>query len=92
MRAAARFFRFLLNLQGAVFTDWGVDRERNAVVLHVRRRSHALPRCGQCKEVLRGKITEVPRQWRHLNALTRHHESVQLFGIDCPGLGIVGQL
>lgn len=71
MRAADRFFRFLLDLQGAVFTDWSIDRERSAVVFHVRRRSHALPRCGQCKEVLSGEITEMPRQWRHLNALTR---------------------
>jgi len=71
MRAATGLFRFLLNLQGAVFTGWEIDREKDAVIIRIRRRSNASPRCARCGEVLRGEIKTHARRWRHLNLVAK---------------------
>src|SRR5690606_8511039 len=44
--------------------------EEGAVVIHGRRRSHALPRCSiHGKEILGGRITTKRVRWRHLDVM-----------------------
>ncbi|HEV8355211.1 MAG TPA: ISL3 family transposase, partial [Gemmatimonadales bacterium] len=44
-------------------------RPARTVLLHVRRRSHARPRCTVCRTPLGGTLTTHPRRWRHLDIL-----------------------
>ena len=71
MAAPTRLFRFLLSLQAAVATGWRIDRKRGVLIIFVRRRSHASPRCARCGEKLTGEITSKKRQWRHLDAVRK---------------------
>lgn len=71
MAAPSRLFRFLLSLQAAVVTGWKIDPIEDGLIIRVRRRSHASPRCARCGEVLTGKITRNTRRWRHLDAVSQ---------------------
>jgi transposase len=69
MPALATFFRSVLQVQGAVVEHVALDRPARTVLLHVRRRSHALPRCTVCRTPLGGALTTHPRRWRHLDVV-----------------------
>lgn len=71
MAAPARLFTYLLSLQAAVVTGVHTDHAEGAVVVTIRRRAHAQPRCSRCRQVLTGKITTSKRRWRHLDAIGR---------------------
>jgi transposase len=71
MAAPPRLFRFLLSLQAAVVTGARIDPVEESLIIRVRRRSHASPRCSRCGEVLTGEITCKIRRWRHLDAISR---------------------
>ncbi len=62
-----RLLRFVLNLQGAIVLSGRVDLDNTAVVVTVRRRSNAKPRCPVCDTVLGGAIRTKTARWRHLD-------------------------
>ena len=70
MRALVVFLRFVLRVQGFVVEGSEVLRDEGAVVIHGRRRSHALPRCAvHRRELLTGMITRRKVRWRHLDVM-----------------------
>lgn len=69
MQALRKFVRFVVQLQGAVILGAGIDRERRAAVIHVRRRSNAAPRCSTCDRVMGGELKPVTQTWRHLDLM-----------------------
>lgn len=71
MRALKRLFHFLLDLQGAVIVDAEVIREFNCVLVQVRRRRHAVPRCSRCNTEMGGEVVEKRRHWRHRDLIGR---------------------
>ena len=71
MAAPSRLFRFLVSLQAAVVTGWRIDRNLDALIVCVRRRSHASARCSKCRQILTGEITSITRRWRHLDAASK---------------------
>jgi transposase len=71
MATVPQLIRFLLGLQGAVFVGCEIDAARDALVIRVRRRSHATPRCPECSQVLTGKITDHKKEWRHLDSISK---------------------
>jgi transposase len=71
MRALKRLFHFLLELQGAVILSAEIVREFGCVLIEVRRRSHAHPRCSHCGRVMGGGIVLKYCQWRHRDLIGR---------------------
>lgn len=71
MRALRRLFHFLLDLQGAVILGAEIVREYGCVLIEVRRRSHARPRCSHCSRVMGGAITGKYCLWRHRDLIGR---------------------
>ena len=71
MRALRRFFHFLLELQGAVIVGATLVREFGGVVIEVRRRSNAKPRCPRCDRVMGGERIMKRQCWRHRDLIGR---------------------
>lgn len=72
MRSLRTFFRFLLQVQGAVVLGARINRDEDAVEVLVRRHGNAKARC--CihpKEVLTGTYTTTSVRWRHLDLMKR---------------------
>lgn len=71
MRALNRLFHFLLELQGAVILSAEIVRDLGEVLITVRRRSHAVPRCSHCSRVMGGAVVLKRHRWRHRNLIGR---------------------
>ena len=71
MRALRRLFHFLLELQGAVILSAEIVRELGEVLITVRRRSHAVPRCSNCSREMGGEVVLKRRRWRHRDLIGR---------------------
>lgn len=72
MRSLRTFFRFVLQVQGAVALGARINREEDAVEILVRRHGNAKARC--CihpKVVLSGDYTKETVRWRHLDIMKR---------------------
>ena len=72
MRALQSFFRFILQVQGAVVKGARINRVEDAVEIIVRRHGNAKPRC--CihpKVLLRGTYKNVTVRWRHLDVMKK---------------------
>ena len=69
MRSLVRLFRFLLRVQGAVIVGVDCDQPGDSVVIKVRRRRNAKPRCSSCNKVMAGEIKSTVRKWRHLDLM-----------------------
>lgn len=70
MRSLKPFFRFLLQVQGAIVQGARINREEDSVEILVRRHGNAKPRC--CihpKVFLTGSYSKVRVRWRHLDIL-----------------------
>lgn len=67
------FFRFLLQVQGAVVLGARILRDEEAVEIEIRRHGNAKPRCQKegCNRVLGGELREVRVRWRHFDILKR---------------------
>lgn len=74
MRSLKPFFRFLLQVQGAIVQGARINREEDSVEILVRRHGNAKPRC--CihpKVVLTGSYRKVKVRWRHLDIMKKRN-------------------
>lgn len=72
MRSLKTFFRFLLQVQGAVVLGARINREEDSVEILVRRHGNAKARCCLHPTVaLTGTYTTTAVRWRHLDLMKR---------------------
>lgn len=71
MHSLLRLLRFVLNLQGAAVLGACTRPSDDSVVIQVRRRSNAKPRCPVCRRTLKGRVKNKKREWRHLDLIRR---------------------
>jgi len=72
MRALQSFFRFVLQVQGAVVLGARINRDEDSVEIQVRRHGNAKPRCPKHpNSVFRGDYSKVQTRWRHLDIMKR---------------------
>lgn len=72
MRALQSFFRFVLQIQGAVVLGARINREEEAVEILTRRHANAKAWCSIHPTVLlTGTYTKVEKRWRHLDIMGR---------------------
>lgn len=88
MRALRRLFHFLLELQGAVILNAEIIRELGCVLIEVRRRSHALPRCSNCGCAMGGEVVLKRHHWRHRDLIGRRcYVAADIREARCPRHG-----
>jgi len=72
MRSLRTFFRFILQLQGAIVQGAKINREEDAVEILVRRHGNAKARCCIHPNVLlTGSYKRVKVRWRHLDIMKK---------------------
>jgi transposase len=50
-----------------VFLGVDIDKFADAIVIRIRRRRNAKPRCPDCRRIMGGTVTRKTRRWRHLD-------------------------